>query len=775
MENQDLKSDLTPERLLSESDEDQPCIPSNNMSRIANTPATVASKRKETDPLSTLAINLENSSILKDGFDLEELRRKQEDLLLIQQMVQKNIEGIQKQIEKCSQSRDSMSRVGGTIAPKFYKKYAESDNERSPHDKLKTFERKRELSKSFTRSQEGASNRASFIKLQNKKLAPKSKINIESTDEEAPTRAKSSMLVRRNRGDRKKSVQSNGIKKVSKYSNRSAFKKKPSSVFSIHSGTESMKLLTDVTTSETCNQNGLHKAQVSKLDISAYSNNHGSTFSSNTALSTLIQLKNCCKKFTAKHIYDLAKVNPTLPTIRVMFAVIKIMQSMGEKVKKPTDWNGILKILIKKDKKLLQCIHNIPEKLELISAERGDLMKYKTQCFGKARISLTTISSSFQRECRIFANLLALVVLMLQKMKKEQLDITQTTVKADISMIKNEETSNFNETEGPFPKESCDESTGYYNDAKYIPFSKELTPDQPKVKKSPVKKNPKSPGKAYVKRGYLSSDNQSTGSHNNMVNDYVSPIKSSQIKPKFKKNSSTMKKSVHLYNKKEQRGEKSYLNKFSSPVKLSSSSAQSIRGGINSDSENKRSKRNSKSPRIVKSKTSGTLRGSLDKGILSAPEGLKRERKPSVPSANKTKRKKKPKPKPKNHNPYETTDESEDPLDELVKLEPRLKAYDKEKDGGLLYAFLELKQCPKPLNKLPIPIEKAESYNPSAENAEIYKNSIVSTSLTGFARQSSENMANSMNRRSVLSDEDYKKILELKNQRMKTLLEQSGG
>jgi hypothetical protein len=54
----------------------------------------------EKDTLSKLAMNLENNATLKEGVDLEELKKKQEDLILIQKMVQKNIEGIQKQIEK---------------------------------------------------------------------------------------------------------------------------------------------------------------------------------------------------------------------------------------------------------------------------------------------------------------------------------------------------------------------------------------------------------------------------------------------------------------------------------------------------------------------------------------------------------------------------------------------------------------------------------------------------------------------------------------------------
>lgn len=78
----------------------------------------------------------------------------------------------------------------------------------------------------------------------------------------------------------------------------------------------------------------------------------------------------------------------------------------------------------------------------------------------------------------------------------------------------------------------------------------------------------------------------------------------------------------------------------------------------------------------------------------------------------KKKRKPKQKVKVKENNPYETTDESEDPLHEQVKLKPRLRVYDKERDGGLLYAFLELQNCPKPAHKPAAELEKSGSYNP---------------------------------------------------------------
>lgn len=128
------------------------------------------------------------------------------------------------------------------------------------------------------------------------------------------------------------------------------------------------------------------------------------------------------------------------------------------------------------------------------------------------------MSSTYQREARPFATLFALIVLSLQKLKKEKRTIDMTNIKPVKSPSKAEgdlEISSIcNESEGPAPKESCDETNSYYNNgSKYIPSSAEPTPEQPKIKKSPVKqkRSTKSPSKVFVKKDYLSSDNQSTG------------------------------------------------------------------------------------------------------------------------------------------------------------------------------------------------------------------------------------------------------------------------
>lgn len=88
MENQQVKKPMTPEKMLSESEEEQNIIPGYNMPRIMNSSVYMPNKQNS-DMIAQLARNLESSSVLKDAFDMEELKRKQQDLILIQQMVQK--------------------------------------------------------------------------------------------------------------------------------------------------------------------------------------------------------------------------------------------------------------------------------------------------------------------------------------------------------------------------------------------------------------------------------------------------------------------------------------------------------------------------------------------------------------------------------------------------------------------------------------------------------------------------------------------------------------
>jgi len=104
MENCNLKKPSTPERMLSESDEEalpenppirymDSCTPepivAHNMPRIADMKFKSRVQDYTNNSLSALAKGLESNNLLKDGFNLDELKKKQNDLMHIQEMVQK--------------------------------------------------------------------------------------------------------------------------------------------------------------------------------------------------------------------------------------------------------------------------------------------------------------------------------------------------------------------------------------------------------------------------------------------------------------------------------------------------------------------------------------------------------------------------------------------------------------------------------------------------------------------------------------------------------------
>lgn len=114
----------------------------------------------------------------------------------------------------------------------------------------------------------------------------------------------------------------------------------------------------------------------------------------------------------------------------------------------------------------------------------------------------------------------------------------------------------------------------------------------------------------------------------------------------------------------------------------------------------------------------------------------------------------------------ETTEESEDPLHERNKLPPSIKIYNKERDGGMLYAFLDLQKCRRLTMRPPVNLHKAESYNAVESNYQAYQKTIVSVGISGINRQNSTVESSYLG---SLSEEDYKRVMELKNQRMKNM------
>lgn len=139
-------------------------------------------------------------------------------------------------------------------------------------------------------------------------------------------RSKSSIMPRRRRDERKKSAEHNARRSVMHQNRLGNYRPTTSSVFSIISGPERIKQLNEVTTNETYTNNTKKKSGISKFEISERSDNLSSMYASNHSTNVVTQLKSCCKNFTEKTIKALTKVSPTLPTIRIMLAIIKIMQ-----------------------------------------------------------------------------------------------------------------------------------------------------------------------------------------------------------------------------------------------------------------------------------------------------------------------------------------------------------------------------------------------------------------------------------------------------------------
>lgn len=142
---------------------------------------------------------------------------------------------------------------------------------------------------------------------------------------------------------------------------------------------------------------------------------------------------------------------------------------------------------------------------------------------------------------------------MIKNQNKNNIELTNVGSSGAI-IIHNqgvEESSVIDDSEGTMPRESCDETNSYYNGSKKAISSAEPTPDQPKIKKSPVKKKKivHSPSKNFVKKGYLSSDNQSTGSvrmRKSIKPDYLSPVKRNSGTKLKKKNPHVQKRTVNL-------------------------------------------------------------------------------------------------------------------------------------------------------------------------------------------------------------------------------------
>jgi hypothetical protein len=63
----------------------------------------------------------------------------------------------------------------------------------------------------------------------------------------------------------------------------------------------------------------------------------------------------------------------------VVISVIKIAKILDDKIKIPEDWQQAVRILHRKDQKILTLIQQFPESMDLLAKERSMILKLKVQ------------------------------------------------------------------------------------------------------------------------------------------------------------------------------------------------------------------------------------------------------------------------------------------------------------------------------------------------------------------------------------------------------------
>lgn len=377
----------------------------------------------------------------------------------------------------------------------------------------------------------------------------------------------------------------------------------------------------------------------------------------------------------------------------------------------------------------------------------------------------------------MFANYFALIIQALKEVKnssKSGLDTTPTVTNITPINVKDEvlnkdidisESSQFNGSESPLQKDSVDDTSSIYAQSKYTVSSAEPTPEQKAIKKSPVKgvqKIGKTPQKPYfVKKGYQSSENNSTGSHRRAKKYEENKMSPAQRTYNVKKNPSAAKKSITL--KINKSGSKSKLSPSSSRSKLKNKLAKSKANKLllndkNDTSEGYGTNRTNESPNLKSGRNARKYSETLDQRNITLTDVELHDSR-AIPNNLTTPELNPQVAKEKSHY-SETTEESEDQHPQQSG--SRLKVYDKKVHGGLLYAFLDLNACPKPQPKddKHIPLQKSVTYNAEDINVETYKKSVADYAISGLSRHQSSKVNSGS-----LSDEDYKRINELKNER----------
>lgn len=266
------------------------------------------------------------------------------------------------------------------------------------------------------------------------------------------------------------------------------------------------------------------------------------------------------------------------------------------------------------------------------------------------------------------------------------------------------------------------------------------------------------PKTTLAKKGCISSENKSsagTRRKKNEVNDYVSPVKKNQgTKPKVKKQNMA-KRTANLKTNRSKENLSKYKKFGAQRLNQSATKSSLFRNSTMSSEKFMPSKDYRRREEVCKSYSDLTIQPFEDHSKLNMNDNTVAFDGQLQPLNE----------RPEEGHFSETTEEMEDPLTVRRKYEPSLTVYDKRVHGGMLYAFLDLQKCPKPNDPPFNPIQKAESYNEVDSNFQAYQKAIVNVGLTGIQRHSSTQLSPSKAATS-LSEEDYLRIMELKNKRM---------
>ena len=311
MENEEEKKLLTPERALSESEEEQKTydlptpypppksaeeMPGLNMPRIIDPAFMKRAKEYTNEPLSTLAKRLETTTVLKGNFDLDELMRKQEDLMLIKELIENNLQGIQDQINKRS-SKKSASKTKHSFrypqGPKYYKKFEDSDGDSKYAHNSRSAHKNNDLSKSFSRTNTqggfGAGARGKN-KCSDNRVSMIEK-PIDKSHGDISMRSRSTIMPRRRREERKQSVEQNNRRSIENSSRAMGSKPTATDRLSKHLDQEQLRNFNESTTNETHTNGTFKKNNVSRFDPSDRSDKMSTVYSSNAPSNVMTQLR----------------------------------------------------------------------------------------------------------------------------------------------------------------------------------------------------------------------------------------------------------------------------------------------------------------------------------------------------------------------------------------------------------------------------------------------------------------------------------------------------